>query len=78
VPDEGLDLGRLCEELRRLGRDRHTRVNQNQEQVGREWQPDEWIQTSIWILEEFGGGRLEEVANLRSVGLGIYPTVYTA
>jgi hypothetical protein len=40
-PDEGLDLGRLYEELRSLGRNRHTRTGQEQEQVGREWQPDE-------------------------------------
>jgi hypothetical protein len=36
-PDEGLDLGRLYEELRSLGRNRHTRIGQEQEQVGREW-----------------------------------------
>jgi hypothetical protein len=77
-PDEGLNLGRLYEELRPLGRDRHTRMGQDQEQVGREWQPDEWIRTSVWILEELGGGHQEGVAYLRSVGLGIYPTVYTA
>jgi hypothetical protein len=77
-PDEGLNLGRLYEELRSLGRDRHTRIGQEQEQVGREWQPDEWIRTSVWILEELGGGHQEGVANLRSVGLRIYPTVYIA
>jgi branched-subunit amino acid aminotransferase/4-amino-4-deoxychorismate lyase len=77
VFEEGLNLGRLYEELRRLGRDRHTK-NQVQEQVDREWQPDEWIQTSVWILEEIGGGYQEGVAHLRSVGLRVYPTVYTA
>jgi hypothetical protein len=77
-PDEGLNLGRLYEELRCLGRDRHTRTNQDQEQIGREWQPDEWIRTSVWILEEIMGGHQEAVANLRSVGLRIYPSVYTA
>jgi hypothetical protein len=76
--EEGLNLGRLYEELRRLSRDRHTRVDQDQEQVGREWQPDEWIRTSVWILEEIGGGHQEGVANLPSVGLRIYPSVYTA
>jgi hypothetical protein len=77
-PDEGLNLGRLYEELRRLGRDRHTWMGQGQEQVGGEWQPDEWIWTSVWILEEIGGGHSAGVANLRSVGLRIYPLVYTA
>jgi hypothetical protein len=78
VPDEGLNFGRLYEELRRLGRDRHTRMNQDQEQVGRERQPDEWIRTSVWILEELWGGHQEGVANLCSVGLRIYPSVYPA
>jgi hypothetical protein len=41
-------------------------------------QPDEWIRTSVWILEELEGGHQEGVANLRSVGLRIHPTVYTA
>jgi hypothetical protein len=77
-PDGGLNLGRLYEELRSLGRNRHTRIGQEQEQVGREWQPDEWIRTSVWILEELGGGHQEGVAHLRSVGLRIYPRVYTA
>jgi hypothetical protein len=77
-PDEGLNLGRLYEELRRLGRDRHTRMNQEKEQVGREWQPDEWTRTSVWILKELGGGHQEGVAHLRSIGFRIYPTVYTA
>jgi hypothetical protein len=77
-PDEGLNFGRLYEELRRLGRNRHTGISQEQEQVGREWQPDESIRTSVWILEELGGGHQEGVAHLHSVGLRIYPTVYTA
>jgi hypothetical protein len=77
-PDEGLNLGRLYEELRSLGRNRHTRIGQEQEQVGREWQPDEWIRTSVWMIEELGGGHQEEVAHLRSVGLRIYPRTYTA
>jgi hypothetical protein len=77
-PDEGLNLGRLLEELRRLGRDRHTRMSQEQEQVGREWQPDEWIRTSVWIMEELRGGHQEGVAHLRSVGLRMYPRTYTA
>jgi hypothetical protein len=76
VLEEGLNLGRLYEELRRLGRDGHTRLNRDQEQVGGEWQPDKWIRTSVWILEEIGGGHQEWVANLRSVGLRIYPSVY--
>jgi hypothetical protein len=78
VLEEGLDLGPLYEELRRLGHSRHTRLNRDQEQVGGEWKPDEWILTSVWILEEIGVGRQEGVANLRSVGLRIYPSVYTA
>jgi hypothetical protein len=68
----------ICEELRRLGHSRHTGLNREQEQVGGEWQPDEWIRTSVWIMEEFGGGHQEGVANLRSVRLRIYPSVYTA
>jgi hypothetical protein len=78
VWEEGSSLGRLYEELRRLGRDRHTRMNQVQEQVDRKWQPDEWIQTAVWILEEIWGGHQEGVAHIGSVGLRIYPTVYTA
>jgi hypothetical protein len=62
-PDEGLNLGRLNEELRSLGRDRHTRMGQEQEQVGRDWQPDEWIRTSVWMMEELGGGHQEGVAH---------------
>jgi hypothetical protein len=77
-PDEGLNLGRLCEELRSLGRNRQTRIGQEQEQDGWEWQPDEWIRTSVWILDELGGGHQEGVARLRSVGLRIYPRTYTA
>jgi hypothetical protein len=65
-------------ELRSLGRDRHTRIGQEQEQVGWEWQPDEWIRTSVWMMEELGGGHQEGVAHLRSVGLRIYPRTYTA
>jgi hypothetical protein len=76
--DEGLDLGRLYEELKSLGHNRHTRIGQEQEQVSREWQPDEWIRTSVWMMEELGGGHQEGVAHLRSVGLGIYPRTYTA
>jgi hypothetical protein len=52
--DQGLNLGRLYEELIRLGRNRHTRIDQEQEQGGRERQPDEWIRTSVWIIEELG------------------------
>jgi hypothetical protein len=77
-PDEGLDLGRLYEELRNLGCNRHTRIGQEQEQVGREWQPDEWIQTLVWIMEELGGGHQEGVAHLLSLGLRINPRTYTA
>jgi hypothetical protein len=76
--DEGLDLSRLYEELRSLGRNRHTRIGQEQEQVGRGWQPDEWIRTSVWMMEELWGGHQEGVAHLRSVGLRIYPRTYTA
>jgi hypothetical protein len=61
-PDESLNLGRLYEELRSLGHSRHTRIGQEQEQVGREWEPDEWIRTAVWILEELGGGHQEGVA----------------
>jgi hypothetical protein len=78
VLEEGLNSGQLYEELRRLGHSRHTRLNRDQEQAGGEWEPDEWIRTSVWILEEIGGGHQERVANLRSVGLRIYPSVYTA
>jgi hypothetical protein len=59
-PDEGLNLGRLYEELRSLGRNRHTRIGQEQEQTGRKWQPDEWIRTSVWILEELGAATRRE------------------
>jgi hypothetical protein len=78
VKEEGLDLGRLNEELRRLGRGRHTGLKRGHEQVDVEWQPDEWIRTSVWILDAIGGGHQEGVANLRSVGLRIGPLVYTA
>jgi hypothetical protein len=78
VEEEGLDLGRLYEELRRLGSGRHTGLERGNEQVDVEWQADEWIRTSTWILEAIGGGHQEVVANLRSVGLGIRPLVYTA
>jgi hypothetical protein len=77
-PDEGLNLGRLYEELRSLGRNRHTRMGQEQEQVGREWQPDEWIRTSVWIIEELGRSYQADVVPERSVGLRIYPRVYNA
>jgi hypothetical protein len=77
-PDEGLNLGRLYEELRSLGRNRHTRIDQEHEQDEREWQPDEWIRTAVWILEELGDGHQEGVAHLRSVGLRINPRTYTA
>jgi hypothetical protein len=32
----------------------------SQDQVGGEWQPDEWIQTSVWFLEEIGGATRRE------------------
>jgi hypothetical protein len=59
VLEEVLNLGRLHEELRRLGRDPHTK-NQVQEQVDREWQLDEWIRTAVWILEEIGAATRRE------------------
>jgi hypothetical protein len=76
--DEGLDLGRLYEELRNLGRDRHTRSGQEQDQAGREWRPDEWIQTSVWILEELGRNSQIKGFQERSVGLRIFPREYSA
>jgi hypothetical protein len=76
--DEGLDLGRLYEELRNLGRDRHTRVGQEQEQVDRRRQPDEWIQTSVWIIEELGRNSQVDGLQERSVGLRIFPREYSA
>jgi hypothetical protein len=72
-PDEGLNLGRLYEELRSLGHNHHTRIRQEQEQAGREWQPDEWIRTSVWILEELGGNHQEDVEQGRKVGLRVFP-----
>jgi hypothetical protein len=77
-PNEGLNLGRLYEELRSLGRNRHTRIGQEQEQVGREWQPDEWIQTSVWIIEELGRSCQTGVVQKRNVDLRIFPRVYSA
>jgi hypothetical protein len=67
----------LYEELRSLGRGKHTGLKRGNEQAEGEWQPDEWIRTSVWILEAIGGGH-QGVANLRGVGLGIRPLVYTA
>jgi hypothetical protein len=76
--EKGLDLNRLYEELRSLGRDRHTRRGQEQEQVGREGRPDEWIRTSVWILEELGRNSQVDGFQERSVGLRIFPREYSA
>jgi hypothetical protein len=55
-----------------------------QEQADREWQPDEWIRTSVWILEELAvdgprkGQRVviypKELTQLDAV-LGVHLTV---
>jgi hypothetical protein len=78
VEEQGLDLGRLYGDLPGMGIGRHMGLEQVDNQVGAEWQADEWIPTSVWILEAIGGGHQEGVANLRSVGQRIRPSVYTA
>jgi hypothetical protein len=78
VEEQDLDLGRLYEELWGIGIGRHTGLEQVDNQVGAEWQADEWIRTSVWILGAIGGGHQEGVANLRSVGQRIRSSVSTA
>jgi hypothetical protein len=63
VEEQGLDLGKLYEELLGLGIDRFMNLDQVEDQVGAGWTPDEWIQTPVWILEAIGGGHQEGVAN---------------
>jgi hypothetical protein len=83
VEEQGLDLGRLEDtaglerQSRGLGYGRFMNTDQVEDQVGAGWKPDEWIRTSVWILEAIGGGHYEGVA-LHGVSQGIRPSVYTA
>jgi hypothetical protein len=45
VEEQGLDLGRLYEEWRGMGIGRSRNQEQVENQVGAEWQADEWIRT---------------------------------
>jgi hypothetical protein len=75
--DLGLDFSRLYEELRGMGHGKFTNVNRVEDRVGAGWRPDEWIRTSVWILEAIGGRPPGGVA-LHGVSQRIRPSVYTA
>jgi hypothetical protein len=53
------DAEDLSEFGRHTGIGRHSGLEQVDNQVGAEWQADEWIRTQVWILEVIGGGNQE-------------------